>query len=1031
MSRRKRRALALGILFVTFACLQCAEKEGSVSPYIETEPPQYRIQYLEVVPVRVDPGGTADVEVRVVDLDNDPVVGHDLVFEVTYGAIESPGITDENGIVRVVYTAPYGTVQETIRATGRSLVPKEVFLQVGAGALEASPMSILADGMSYSMLSIDLVNQSGAPVKGALITWDVDPAKGVITDAVSRTDSTGQASAVLVSLPSVNDVVATVTAWITYGDVEPYAEVVDVDMRGVSVLVVADPDDLPADGTSVSYVAAWVGETTSGVPLATVPVTFTTTLGAIDAMAYTNANGVAAVYLYSPTSPGVATVVASYGLMTGTAYVTFGGLAINVTAELTRMPADGLSSQYVTATLLGEGNNPVSGVSVDFATSDGVITGSAVTDFYGNADVLLTSADYPATATVIASFGDALADTVQVTFVGLNLTLKAQMPKMVADGISSQTVRTTLVTQDGNPVEGASIQLTTSAGMIAGSAITNSYGKAEAELTSASTVGSATVAASYRGLYQDAIVVGFETPVIVLKATPMAISADPANISLITAYVSFTDGSPVPDGTPVTFSTTEGTITPSSATGSGIADVELVPTGIANSNVTVRASSGAAGAATQVVFAPDVASFVSAYALPDSLPGDGSSTATIVAEVTDEYGNRVADGTVVSFTVSAGNGIVTPIGLTVGGIATAKFIPTGGSATATVTAMCEKATHDVGIRLLSGSSGAIVADPDTAWIAVAGTWDESQVTVLAHVYDSHSNPVADGTDVSFTIQAGPGGGEYLNDPADGYGPIIKPTFGGVASITVNSGTKPGTVLMTITSGDYAAAATKIGISAGDPDSILLQVGEVVINGDGTYTLGVSAIVRDQFNNPVENGTAVYFTLDRSDLGFINPETYTGSSYPCAELSGDPIKGITRACLTYGTESIFEYGTIIASTWGGETQSSASYGITLPIVDAALSIEAFPSSLSGAAGGVVNIQVVCWDHYNLLPVDKAYIGFSIEGAGSVSPYFGTTDESGSAYTTVTIPPGTEEGTTTVKAKLFMTTVEAAIDITITP
>jgi hypothetical protein len=192
---------------------------------------------------------------------------------------------------------------------------------------------------------------------------------------------------------------------------------------------------------------------------------------------------------------------------------------------------------------------------------------------------------------------------------------------------------------------------------------------------------------------------------------------------------------------------------------------------------------------------------------------------------------------------------------------------------------------------------------------------------------------------------------------------------------------------------------------------------------------VSAIVRDQFNNPVENGTVVYFTLDRSDLGFINPETYTGDGYPCAELSGTPIKGVTRACLTYGTESIFEHGTIIASTSGGEVQSS--YGLTYPIVDAALTLEAFPSSVSGAAGGVVTVQVTCWDHYRLLPVDKAYVGFSIDGVGSLSPYFDWTDESGSALTTLTIPAGSEEGTTTLKAKLYMTSVEVTMDITITP
>lgn len=64
MPRRNKRVLALGILCLTFACLQCVEKEGSISRYMETAPAQYRIEYLKVMPVSVYPGQTAQVEGR-------------------------------------------------------------------------------------------------------------------------------------------------------------------------------------------------------------------------------------------------------------------------------------------------------------------------------------------------------------------------------------------------------------------------------------------------------------------------------------------------------------------------------------------------------------------------------------------------------------------------------------------------------------------------------------------------------------------------------------------------------------------------------------------------------------------------------------------------------------------------------------------------------------------------------------------------------------------------------------------------------
>jgi hypothetical protein len=53
---------------------------------------------------------------------------------------------------------------------------------------------------------------------------------------------------------------------------------------------------------------------------------------------------------------------------------------------------------------------------------------------------------------------------------------------------------------------------------------------------------------------------------------------------------------------------------------------------------------------------------------------DGASTAAITATVTDAYGNPVADGTPVTFTLSAPLGTVTPNpASTAGGVALATF----------------------------------------------------------------------------------------------------------------------------------------------------------------------------------------------------------------------------------------------------------------------------------------------------------------------------------------------------------------------
>jgi hypothetical protein len=596
---------------------------------------------------------------------------------------------------------------------------------------------------------------------------------------------------------------------------------------------------------------------------------------------------------------------------------------------------------------------------------------------------------------------------------------------MVADGITYQAVYATLLTEDNNPVVGATISFSTTAGVITRSSMTNMWGDAVAFLTSSTQPALATVTASFEDLSDNAMV-SFEDAVITLKATPLSVVAEPSVFSTISAYVAFSDGAPVPDSTFVTFRTTEGTISPYAFTSSGIIYTRLTPSGVASDDVTVTAYCGRDVETTNVVFIPGLPTYVHAYATPASIPGDGNTYATIVAEVTDAYGNFVEDGTAVNFSLMSGSGIMAPSAVTSSGVATVKFLPSGGPYTVTVMAEANSYFDEASLSILGGSPGAIVAMADTGWIQIGGAFESSQANVAAAVYDGSMNPVEDGTEVSFEIVSAPGGGEYIDLPSNGHGPVTKSTVAGGVSAVVNSGTKPGTVVLEISAGDVVATAVPIGISAGEPDSILVSVGDVVRNGDGTYTLAVSALVRDQFNNPVENGTPIYFALDRSDIGYINPEAPTGGLYPCMELIAIPTKGVARACLGYQTEGIFEGVTITASSMGGDIQGE--FLTTLPIVSPTLTMEASPASLDGATGGSSIITVAVWDSY-ILYVDNALISFSVEGDGYVSPSTAVTTDGSPAMTTFYLEPGAEEGTSTVKAHLWMTDVQGEVSISI--
>jgi hypothetical protein len=929
MIEDKRKVLAAVVALAACLLLMCSEKDGSLSPDLETEPPQYLIEYVTPSPAKVEPNGEGTVSARVVDRDYAPVEGKTVEFEASAGSVEAEITTGSDGIATADFTAPStpGHMEITARTTGA--VSNSTIVQVGEGALEFGSVALYADGISWGTLTLTVTDESGDPVEGAAVSFSID--YGYIAEADAKTDAAGQADAKIVSEVSTTDLTATVEAEISYGG-NTYSELAMISMLGVTLGVDASPKENPADGISASTVTASLKLTTSGTPLAGFEILFGTSLGAVGASSHTNTGGIATSVLISPTTAGTADVVARYGGHVDTVQVVFGELILTLTPSLTRMVADGVTYQAVYATLLTGDNNPVVGAKVNFSTTGGVITRSSTTNMWGDAVAFLTSASSPGTATVTATF-ESVSDQAQVSF---------------------------------------------------------------------------------------------ENPVIDLTATPLTVIAEPSVFSTISAYVSFSDGAPVPESTLVVFQTTEGMISPYGFTRSGIVYQSLVPQGVASNNVTVTAQSGATTKTANVVFIPGIPTNVYAYATPTTIPGDGNTYATIVAEVTDAYGNFVKDGTAVNFNILNGSGILPPSAVTSSGIATVKYLPALGPQTVHIMAEANSYFDDVAVTITGGSPGAIVAMADTSWVQVSGAFESTQTTVAAAVYDGAMNPVEDGTEVTFEITAGPDAGEFIDLESSGWGPVTKSTVGGAVSAVLNSGTQPGTVVLEISSGDVVATAVPVGISAGEPDAIMVSVGDVVRNGDGTYTYAVSAIVRDEFNNPVENGTPIYFTLDESDIGYINPEAPTGGLYPCMELIALPTKGVARACLGYQTESIFEMVTIRATTLGGEVEGVFETG--LPIVSPTLSVEASPASLDGATGGSSLIQVWVWDSY-MLYVDNAWLSFSVDGDGYVLPTTASTTDGFPATTTLYVEPGTEGGTITVKAHLWTTDVQGEVTITI--
>ncbi|WP_182333651.1 inverse autotransporter beta domain-containing protein [Stenotrophomonas acidaminiphila] len=115
-----------------------------------------------------------------------------------------------------------------------------------------------------------------------------------------------------------------------------------------SVLVVADPAVIAADGNSTSILTATVKDA-NGEPMQGIRVEWTSTAGTLaDSNSTTDGEGRAKISLTSTTTPGTATVTAKAGAASGTtdvAFVTGAAANVAVSASPASITADGSSTQ--------------------------------------------------------------------------------------------------------------------------------------------------------------------------------------------------------------------------------------------------------------------------------------------------------------------------------------------------------------------------------------------------------------------------------------------------------------------------------------------------------------------------------------------------------------------------------------------------------------------------------------------------------------------------------------------------------------
>jgi hypothetical protein len=524
------------------------------------------------------------------------------------------------------------------------------------------------------------------------------------------------------------------------------------------------------------------------------------------------------------------------------------------------------------------------------------------------------------------------------------ISLDAGATALLADGASSTTITATLITPSGDPVAaGTAVTFTTNLGRFnvnGAKTLTASTPGTSGVIvvpfiSEPGVVGIATIIATAQQVVQKVTIelVAAAPPSstqvagIVLEAGATSLVANGTSSTLITATLVTPTGDPAGDGIAVNFTTdlgrfnTEGAKTGAATTegGTGSVLIQFSSEKDVVGTATIVANVGGVAQSIQIALtgAGDPATII--------LEADSTTiaifgTTGITAQVLDDEGNPVTDGTAVLFSTNLTGTGVTLSDTTVDGLATTIFSAGTQSGVATVRAVAGEASATISITIASGPAGSLefVSAVPTV-IGVKGSALPQKSTITFRVRDVNGNPVADGTLVTFTLISGVGGGETLEPAQAG-------TAAGVASTVLTSGTVSGPVRVqarvTVGGVTLTSTSTNVSIAGGAPSGAHFGVAPTFRNIAGLVTQGiicpVAAIVGDRFGNPVPLNTAVSFATNggvvapqglTDEIGNAFSEIKTGPQIPhvgTTTNATDPRTGmVTLIAVTQGEETFID------------------------------------------------------------------------------------------------------------------------------
>ncbi|HEY3294699.1 MAG TPA: hypothetical protein VGL38_04640 [bacterium] len=311
--------------------------------------------------------------------------------------------------------------------------------------------------------------------------------------------------------------------------------------------------------------------------------------------------------------------------------------------------------------------------------------------------------------------------------------------------------------------------------------------------------------------------------------------------------------------------------------------------------------------------------------------------------VTDSLGNHVGNGQSVLFETNLGT-MSPSLTQTINGMATSMFNSgtTAGPAIIKATIGAGLAVDSVLCTVNPGGAATIQLDVSNPSPQVQGTGGMEWTQLQARVHDAGGNPSPDGLWVYFQILDAP---DVLCNINNAQNPRLDSamTSGGIALATFNAGRTPGPVSIrasVYTDSIHLAQATvsNISIVSGPPRHILIQPNSVGVDAGASWDVSVQALVSDEFNNPVRDGVAVFFS--------VLPDTATILSDTVVTGNGAHHAGVAETILRYISAATNQLVDITARTAGTDSTEPVTATITyqLPIQAPAIQLGVEPSSV---------------------------------------------------------------------------------------